>query len=145
MLAYDAPTELPQVLSIDDFRGNAGGQKFQTILTDAKNHRIFDILPSRSQVSLMQYLQEFPNKKEVKYFVMDMNQVYRDLALSYFPNATIVNEIIILAIFILMAVDEIPSMNKSAPLISIIKPIIISIISVIILSHSLSIIIIAKS
>ena len=87
---YPKAKRLPQVLSIDEFRGNAGGQKFQAILTDAKNHRIFDILPSRSQVSLMQYLQEFPNKKEVKYFVMDMNQVYRDLALAYFPNATIV-------------------------------------------------------
>ena len=89
-IRYPKPKRLPQVLSIDEFRGNAGGQKFQAILTDAENHRIFDILPSRSQVSLMQYLQEFPNKKEVKYFVMDMNQVYRDLALSYFPNATIV-------------------------------------------------------
>lgn len=89
-LNYTKPSHLPEVLSIDEFRGNAGGEKFQAILTDAKNHTLFDILPSRSQVSLMQYLQTFPNKKEVKYFVTDMNKVYRDLAISYFPNATIV-------------------------------------------------------
>ena len=27
---------LPEVLSIDEFNGNAGGEKYQTILTDAK-------------------------------------------------------------------------------------------------------------
>ena len=87
---YPKPARLPQVLSIDEFRGNAGGQKFQAILTDAKSHRLFDILPSRSGVSLMQYFNEFPNKKEVRYFVTDMNKVYRDLAAEYFPRATIV-------------------------------------------------------
>ena len=87
---FPKPKWLPEVLSIDEFKGNAGGQKFQAILTDAKHHQLFDILPSRSMVSLMQYLQEFPNKKDVKYFVSDMNQVYRDLALNYFPNATLV-------------------------------------------------------
>ena len=87
---YPKPSHLPEVLSIDEFRGNAGGQKFQAILTDAKNHKLFDILPSRSQTDLMLYLQEFPNKKQVKYFVTDMNSVYKDLAREYFPNATIV-------------------------------------------------------
>lgn len=77
-------------LSIDEFKGNAGGQKFLAILTDPKNHKLFDILPSRSQVSLMQYFNEFSNKKEVRYFVTDMNKVYRDLAKEYFPKASIV-------------------------------------------------------
>ena len=89
-ISYPKPSQLPEVLSIDEFRGNAGGQKFQAILTDAKNHKLFDILPTRSQTDLMLYLQSFPNKKQVKYFVTDMNTVYRDLAREYFPNATIV-------------------------------------------------------
>lgn len=89
-VSYPKPALLPTVLSIDEFRGNTGGQKFQAILTDPKNHKLFDILPSRSQTDLMLYLQDFPNKKNVKYFVMDMNRVYRDLALQYFPNAKIV-------------------------------------------------------
>lgn len=87
---YPKPPLLPRVLSIDEFKGNSGGQKFHAILTDPKAHKVFDILPSRAQVSLMQYLNEFPNKKEVRYFVTDMNQVYRDLAKTYFPNAVIV-------------------------------------------------------
>lgn len=89
-IRYPKPSRLPPVLSIDEFRGNAGGQKFQAILTDPKSHKIFDILPSRSQVSLMQYFNGFPNKKEVRYFVTDMNPIYRDLAKKYFPKAEIV-------------------------------------------------------
>ena len=89
-IRFPKPAYLPEVLSIDEFRGNAGGQKFQAILTDVKNHKLFDILPSRSQTDLMLYLQEFPNKEQVKYFVTDMNSVYKDLAREYFPNATIV-------------------------------------------------------
>lgn len=38
----------------------------------------------------MQYFQGFSNKKEVRYIVMDMNKVYKELAKDYFPQATIV-------------------------------------------------------
>ena len=38
----------------------------------------------------MQYFNTFSNKKEVRYFIMDRNRLYRDLAKDYFPNATIV-------------------------------------------------------
>ena len=87
---YPMPDKLPAVLSIDEFRGNSGGQKFHAILTDAHNHELFDILPTRSQTDLMLYLNTFKNKKEVRYLVTDMNRVYKDLAVQYFPNATIV-------------------------------------------------------
>ncbi|MCR4955300.1 MAG: transposase [Lachnospiraceae bacterium] len=48
------------------------------------------MLPSRIQYQLQEYLKSFPNRKAVKYFVMDMNQVYRNLAETFLPNATIV-------------------------------------------------------
>lgn len=89
-VSYPKPTVLPQVLSIDEFRGNAGGQKFQAILTNPKKHTIVDILPSRTQSLLASYIREFKNRNDVKYFIMDMNVVYRDIALTYLPNATIV-------------------------------------------------------
>lgn len=87
---YPKPNSLPNVLSIDEFKGNAGGQKFQAILTDPKKHKVVDILPSRTQFRLAEYLKSFPNRKDVRYFVMDMNQVYLDIAKTYLPNATIV-------------------------------------------------------
>lgn len=89
-IQFPKPSLLPQVLSIDEFKGNAGGEKFQAILTRPDKHSLFDILPSRTQVSLMQYFQGFPNKKEVRFLIMDMNRTYRDLAKDYFPRATIV-------------------------------------------------------
>ncbi len=87
---FPKPSTLPLVLSIDEFKGNAGGEKFQAILTDPKNHTVFDILPSRTQWKLKDYLREFKNKNDVRYFIMDMNYVYREIAESYLPNATIV-------------------------------------------------------
>lgn len=87
---FPKPSSLPMVLSIDEFKGNAGGEKFQAILTDPKKHVVFDILPSRTQWKLKDYLHEFKNKKDVRYFIMDMNYVYREIAESYLPNATIV-------------------------------------------------------
>lgn len=87
---YPKPKEMPVVLSIDEFRGNAGGEKFQAILTDAKHHKLVDILPKRTQSTLSEYFRSIKNRNTVKYFVMDMNKVYKDLAKTYFPNATIV-------------------------------------------------------
>lgn len=89
-IIFPKPKQLPRILSIDEFKGNAGGQKFQAILTDPEHHRLFDILPERSSVSLKQYFLGFKNRKDVRCIVMDMNRVYRDLAREYFPSATIV-------------------------------------------------------
>lgn len=89
-IRFAKPARLPLVLSIDEFRGNSGGQKFQGILTDPVHHKVFDILPNRSQASLITYFKEFSNRKDVKYFVMDMNYAYREIAEIFFPNATIV-------------------------------------------------------
>lgn len=89
-LNYPKPTILPAVLSIDEFKGNAGGEKFQAILTNPKTHKVIDILPSRTQVTLANYFSEFKNRKDVRYFIMDMNRAYLELAKTYFPKATIV-------------------------------------------------------
>lgn len=89
-IRFPKPAVLPNVLSIDEFRGNAGGQKFQAILTDPKHHRIIDILPSRTQFCIEEYLKGFGNRKDVRFFVMDMNRVYLDAASRYLPNATVI-------------------------------------------------------
>ena len=82
--------KLPEVLSIDEFKGNAGGEKYQTILTDANNRKIMDILHNRKESELIRYFRQFENRKEVKYFVMDMNPHFRNVAETCFPKATIV-------------------------------------------------------
>ncbi len=82
--------ELPEVLSIDEFKGNAGGEKYQTIVTDAKYRKIKDILPNRKKADMIRYFRRFKNRREVKYVVIDMNPHFRELAEICFPQATIV-------------------------------------------------------
>lgn len=67
-IKYPKPSVLPQVLSIDEFKGNAGGEKFQAILTDPNNHKIFDILPSRTPYKLKDYLFDFKKHKRCTVF-----------------------------------------------------------------------------
>ena len=83
---------LPEVLSIDEFKGNAGNEKYQCILVDPAKHRVLDILPGRNQQCLTQYFYSFPKKDrlKVKFFVCDMWQPYVDVAQIYFSNAKII-------------------------------------------------------
>ncbi len=82
--------ELPRVLSIDEFKGNAGGQRYQSILADLENKRIVDILPNRYESDLIHYFTAFPSRNKVKYFVCDMNPHFKSVANACFPNAVIV-------------------------------------------------------
>ena len=82
--------ELPEVLSIDEFKGNAGGEKYQTIITDAKNKKVKDILPNRKEADMIRYFSRFKNRNDVKFVVIDMNQHFRNVAETCFPKATIV-------------------------------------------------------
>ena len=90
MMPVSKPQHLPEAISFDEFKGNAGGQRFQCIVTDPLNHRVFDILPARTVGTIQDYLLTFPNRDEVKYVVMDMNRGFRDAARAFLPNARII-------------------------------------------------------
>lgn len=83
-------SELPRVLAIDEFRGNAEGERFQCILTDPENHRVIDILPSRKHEDIYAYLGQFPDRDRVKCVVMDMTGGYKYLMNRLFPEAVII-------------------------------------------------------
>ncbi len=83
-------SKLPKVLSIDEFKGNAGNKKYQCILTDPENKKVLDILSGREQHVLSGYFREFKDRDKVEYFVMDMWKPYLDIARTYFKKATIV-------------------------------------------------------
>jgi transposase len=87
---YATPSQLPRVLSIDEFKGDTEYGKFQCILTSPLEKRIVDILPTRSSTQSYEYLHEFPNQKQLQYVVMDMNKEYLRLAKELFPQATVV-------------------------------------------------------
>ena len=83
-------TALPEVISLDEFKGNSGGQKYNSIIVDPKEKAVLDILPNRLESDLVKYFSHFPNKTAVKYFVCDMNPHFREVAKICFPQATIV-------------------------------------------------------
>lgn len=83
-------TKLPEVISLDEFKGNSGGQKYNSIIVDPKEKVVLDILPNRFESDLIKYFAQFSNKTEVKYFVCDMNPHFREVARTCLPQATIV-------------------------------------------------------
>lgn len=86
-----APTYSPtNIISIDEFRGNANSEKFQCILTDPIRKVILDILPNRNTAYLDNYFSKIQGKSNVLYVVMDMWKPYAQLAKRHFKNATIV-------------------------------------------------------
>lgn len=84
-LAY-APSSLPRILSFDEFKGNAGHEKYQCIITDPENRTIVDILPNRYKDNLQAYLQKF-DTSHTEMVISDMWGTYRDLAKELFPDA----------------------------------------------------------
>ena len=89
-LIEHAPVKLPQVLAIDEFRGNAEGERFQCIIADPQHHKVLDILPSRKHEDIYHYLGQFKNRSDVKTVVMDMSGGYKSLMKRLFPDADIV-------------------------------------------------------
>ena len=83
-------TMLPKVISLDEFKGNSGGQKYNSIIVDPEKRIVLDVLPNRFENNLIKYFSQFPNKNDVKYFVCDMNPHFRQVAKICFPQATIV-------------------------------------------------------
>ena len=101
------PRELPRVLSFDEFKGNANGERFQCILTAPEERRILDILPDRKGSTIQSYLRSFSNRQDVQYVVMDMNQGYRDIARAFFPQAKIVIDRFHVARYCTWAMDDV--------------------------------------
>lgn len=81
---------LPEVIAIDEFRGNAEGEKFQCILTNPRKHQVLDILPSRKTEDLYAYFSRFTSRNNVKYVVMDMSPLFRSVVHNAFPGAEII-------------------------------------------------------
>lgn len=91
--AYSSHPPLPEVMGIDEFKGNTGGEKYNCILTDILGKRITDILPSRKKERLREYFRRYTKEErnKVKVFVCDMWRDYREIS-ELFPNAVLVTD-----------------------------------------------------
>jgi transposase len=83
------PPRCPSVLGIDEhfFTRRKG---YATTFCDLKNHKIYDVVLGRSELSLEPYLQRLEGKSEVRVVCMDLATVYRSIVRKHFPKALIV-------------------------------------------------------
>ena len=89
MLAFPTPKKLPKILSIDEFKGNTGKEKYQVIITNPADGTIFDILPDRKQSQLVSYFRQWnqEQRNDIKFFVSDMWKPYAELSELYFKQS----------------------------------------------------------
>lgn len=81
------PFQTPEVLGIDELKIIGD---YRAMLTNIEQLALFDMLPSRKQVSLLEYFEMLPNKQNVTTVVMDMWRTYRNVANMMFPGKLIV-------------------------------------------------------
>ena len=80
----EKPKQLPEIIAIDEYKGDAGGEKYQTIIADPVNRKPLEILPDRRKSTVKEYLKKYGEK--VKMVVMDMSPSFKaavDQALDY--------------------------------------------------------------
>lgn len=67
--------ELPRIIAIDEYKGDAGDEKYQLIIADPVKREPLDILPDRKKATLVDYLNKHGNKVEI--VVMDMSHSFK--------------------------------------------------------------------
>ena len=79
----------PIVLGIDEhFFSRKDG--YATTFADLRNHKVFDVVLGRSELSLKAFLKRLKGRERVQVVVMDLSETYRAIVKKYFPNAKIV-------------------------------------------------------
>jgi len=79
-----------EAICVDEFKGNAGGAKYQCIFVDPVKGQIIEILKDRKQNILIEYFKRLKGRDKVKYFICDMWRPFVEVAKTYFKNAKIV-------------------------------------------------------
>lgn len=83
---------LTEVLCVDEvYSKHCGYHKYCFITYSPQLDKILDVLPSRNKEDLCGYFGKIPlfERKKVKFFSMDLYEVYRQVAQLCFPNALI--------------------------------------------------------
>lgn len=79
-----ANTREVRVLGVDDFAFRRGA-RYGTILVDLERHKVVDLLPERSQESLVAWLERHPG---VQTATRDRSNIYREALAKGAPDAT---------------------------------------------------------
>lgn len=81
--------ECPCVLGIDEHSLHRK-QRFATTLCDLKNHKVFDVIPGKSEAEIEPYLRALKGREKVRIVCIDMSSSYRGIIRKWFPRAIIV-------------------------------------------------------
>ena len=102
-------TRLPEVLCIDEFKGNSGNYKYHVSLMDGKTHKPIDVLECRYTHFLFDYFNKFSleERRKVKYVIIDLWKPYKTVAKQYFPNAKIIADRFHYSRYIVQALDNV--------------------------------------
>lgn len=80
---------LPAVIAIDEFKGDANKEKFQTIIVDVKNKKMIDVLPDRLSKTIENYFRQC-DTSNVKVVVMDLSKRFKEAVRKALGNPLIV-------------------------------------------------------
>lgn len=88
------PRPLPECPGIDELHSRELSRRnasYLCILVDNERRTVWDILDSRSKMSLSLFFSRIPRDErlKVKYVTIDMWEPYRDVAKQYFPNCIV--------------------------------------------------------
>lgn len=90
LVSYPTIENAPNTLAIDEFKGNSGGFKYNAIITNPKTHEVLDILQNRELEYLKNYFSNIKNRENVKFFIQDMWEPFKNAVISRFKNVNIV-------------------------------------------------------
>ena len=83
---------LSEIICVDEvYSKHCGYHKYCFIIYSPQLDKILDVLPSRNKEELCAYFGRIPiqERKKVKYFSIDLYDVYRQVAHLCFPNALV--------------------------------------------------------
>jgi transposase len=80
---------LPRAIAIDEFKGDAGGEKYQTIIVDVENREVLDVLPDRRVKTIETYLKQC-DTGNVQIVVMDLSKSFKKAVQRQLGNPLII-------------------------------------------------------
>jgi transposase len=81
--------QLPRVIAVDEFKGDANKTKFQTIIVDVEKKEIIEVLPDRRVETLEKYFKSCDSSR-VEIVVMDMSKTFKKAVQSVFDKPFII-------------------------------------------------------
>ena len=83
----------PERVGIDEHffrRSRQGFRDFVSVIVDAKNHRLMEVVEGRTTGELQAALADIPGRENVRAVALDLCDPFKNFARSFFPNAMLV-------------------------------------------------------